>query len=300
MWAWRKSGEISTSVIDELPTRGSASSQLISSSNSSRRLSATRSCRWGSTSSGYNTFVKTAVFLLLASAACAQPLRVYSEFAHIETMTDAAGKVTAPAEPREILSPAIARNAFSSFQIVVDVPQGTSYQLYVAQNPENAVEVTLYRENGEKLERVEQPASGSGAQVFWMDLWTARDAPVQRIKVEPQLHVNNDWVIYPMEARVVSATAGEVVMPRAVAYTSPVGIMGQFLCRFPTIDRGALQPGVLSMRLRNALQDLTLAKGAPKAELQDLFGACDAPPSPDPEWYLRIRDYLLRLPQTVR
>jgi hypothetical protein len=49
------------------------------------------------------------------------------------------------------------------------------------------------------------------------------------------------------------------------------------------------------MRFRNALQDLTLAKGAPKAELQDLFGACDAPPSPDPEWYLRIRDYLLRL-----
>ena len=103
-----------------------------------------------------------------------QPLRVYSEFAQI----DATGKVTAPAEPREILSPAIARNAFSSFQVVVDVPQGTPYQLYVAQNPENAVEVTLYRENGDKLERVEQPVSGDSTQVFWMDLWTARDAPV--------------------------------------------------------------------------------------------------------------------------
>ena len=115
-------------------------------------------------------------------------------------------EVTAPAEPREILSPAIARNAFSSFQVVVDVPRGTPYQLYVAQNPENAVEVTLYRENSEKLERVEQPVSGNSTQVFWMDLWTARDAPVARIKVEPQLHVNNDWVIYPMEARVMSAT----------------------------------------------------------------------------------------------
>ena len=68
------------------------------------------------------------------------------------------------------------------------------------------MEVTLYRENGDKLERVEQPVSGNSTQVFWMDLWTARDAPVQRIKVEPQLHVNNDWVIYPMEARVMSAT----------------------------------------------------------------------------------------------
>ena len=143
------------------------------------------------------------MFLLSASsAAWAQSLRVYSEFAQI----DATGKVTAPAEPREILSPAIARNAFSSFQVVVDVPSGTPYQLYVAQNPENAVEVTLYRENGDKLEKVEQPVSGDATQVFWMDLWTARDAPVQRIKVEPQLHVNNDWVIYPMEARVMEAT----------------------------------------------------------------------------------------------
>src|SRR5579862_8043588 len=177
MCAWRKSGESRTSVIDALPTRGSASSYPISSSSSSRRLSATRSCRWGSTSSGYNTFVKTAALLLVMSAsfaANAQPLRVYSEFAQI----DAAGKVTAPAEPREILSPAIARNAFSSFQVVVDVPRGTPYQLYVAQNPENAVEVTLYRENGDKLERVEQPVSGDRTQVFWMDLWTDRKSVV--------------------------------------------------------------------------------------------------------------------------
>jgi len=72
--------------------------------------------------------VKTAALLLVISAsfaARAQPLRVYSEFAQI----DATGRVTAPAEPREILSPAIARNAFSSFQVVVDVARGTSYQL---------------------------------------------------------------------------------------------------------------------------------------------------------------------------
>ena len=237
--------------------------------------------------------MKTAVFLLLLSAATAQPVRVYSEFAQI----DAKGHITAPAEPREILSPAIARNAFSSFQIVVDVPQGTPYQLYVAQNPENAVEVTLYRENGEKLERVGQPISGNETQVFWMDLWTARDAPVARIKVEPQLHVNNDWVIYPMEARVVSATAGEV--GSGIGGDEPsFEVMKGFLCRpGPVIDYGALRngPNVLSLRVRNAVQDLTLAKGAPRDELQALFGYCAAPPPSDPEWYMRIRDYLLRL-----
>ena len=62
----------------------------------------------------------------------------------------------------------------------MDVPRGTPYQLYVAQNPENAVEVTLYRATPQGMERLNQPVSGNGTQVFWMDLWTARDAPVQR------------------------------------------------------------------------------------------------------------------------
>ena len=236
--------------------------------------------------------MKTAVLLLLISAAAwSQPLRVFSEFAKI----DATGRVTAPAEPREILSPAIARNAFSSFQVVVDVPQGTVYQLYVAQNPENAVEVTLYRETGDKLEKVAQPVSGSGTQVFWMDLWTARDAPVARIKVEPQLHVNNDWVIYPMEARVVSATAGDV-QREVGGEAPPAEVMKIFLCnRGPVIDYGALRGVTIrAMQLRNAFQDLTLAKLAPRAELQDVFGSCRTPIPSDPEWYLRIRDYLLR------
>jgi hypothetical protein len=48
------------------------------------------------------------------------------------------------------------------------------------------------------------------------------------------------------------------------------------------------------MQLRNAFEDLTLAKLAPRAELQDIFGSCRTPISSDPEWYLRIRDYLLR------
>ena len=225
--------------------------------------------------------MKTAVFLLLASVAWSQPLRVYSEFAQI----DAAGKVTAPAEPREILSPAIARNAFSSFQVVVDVPRGTSFQLYVAQNPEHSVEVTLYRENGEKLERVEQPVSGNGPQIFWMDLWTARDAPVARIKVEPQLHVNNDWVIYPMEARVMEAKVIDSVKSSVT--------LDQLLCGGLT---PSASPDVRRMHIRNAQQDIALASAAPKEDLRKLgVGGCDAPLSNDPELYLRVRDYLLRL-----
>jgi hypothetical protein len=241
--------------------------------------------------------VKTAALLLVMSvsfAARAQPLRVYSEFARI----DAAGKVTAPAEPREILSPAIVRNGYSSFQVVVDVPKGTPYQLYVAQNPENAVVVTLYRQRSNGLlDRVEQPVAGDSTQAFWMDLWTARDAPVARIKVEPQLHVNNDWVIYPMEGRVTSAVVPDVKWEPGTGGVGPVELIRQAICSsgiavsFPSGSGFSGQ----NMRYRNANQDVALAAGAPKADLQKLFGGCDAPPSPDPEWYLRIRDYLLRL-----
>ncbi len=232
--------------------------------------------------------MKTALFLLLIPAAWPQPLRVYSEFAQI----DGRGRVTAPAEPREILSPAVVRNGFTSFQVVVDVPAGTSYQLYIAQNPENAVEVTLYRESGDRLEPVSQPVSGTATQVFWMDVWTARDAPVQRIKLEPQLHVNNDWVIYPMEARVT-----EAVVPdgkRSEGSIAATEVMRAYLCK-PIDVAASSMVSAPSLRFRNAQQDVSLARMASNAELQKLFGACDAPASPDPEWYLRIRDYLFRL-----
>lgn len=223
--------------------------------------------------------MKTAAFLLLLPAVWSQPLRVYSEFVKI----DATGKVTAPAEPREILSPAIARNAFSSFQVVVDVPRGTPYQLYVAQNPENSVEVTLYRENSEKLERVEQPVSGNSTQVFWMDLWTARDAPVARIKVEPQLHVNNDWVIYPMEARVMSATVPDGKKTNFSDFCKSV--IAPLRSRSGTVS-------VSGFHLRNMEQDVALASLDPVQSIP-----CDASRQgqDDPEWYLRTRDYLLRL-----
>jgi hypothetical protein len=200
----------------------------------------------------------------------------------------------APAEPREILSPAIARNAFSSFQMVVDVPRGTPYQLYVAQNPENAVEVTLYRENGDKLERVAQPVSGDSTQVFWMDLWTARDAPVQRIKVEPQLHVNNDWVIYPMEARVMEATVPDG--PRPDGDETAFEAMQRFLCEPEREYDRYLTEEYNRFQFRNAQQDVRLAAKFPRDEVRSFFGfACDAPEPANPEEYLRIRDYLLRL-----
>jgi hypothetical protein len=235
------------------------------------------------------------LLLLLTLPLAAQPLLVYSEFARI----DAKGKVTAPAEPREILSPALARNAFASFQIVVEPSDAAlPWQLYVAQNPENAVQVTLYREAADKLEKVSQPVSGTGVQVFWIDIYTAKTAPVERIKVEPQLNINNDWVIYPMEGRVMDAIVPDPPSggwPQGIAEAGEV--MRGFVCGTQfAAGSPPKDPTQASLRFRNAQQDRALAARAVKTELQQHFGACDAKaPAENPEWYHRVRDFLFRL-----
>jgi hypothetical protein len=205
--------------------------------------------------------------LLLAIPLLAQSIRVYSEFAQINDK----GEVTAPAQPREILSPAIVRNGFTSFQVVVQVEPGTQYWLYVGQNPEDSVKITLYRESGGKLTPAAQPIGGSSTQALWMDVWTDRDAPVQRIKIEPQLNVNGDWVVYPMEARVMDA-----VVPDTSS-------------REPLCSKAAT-----GLRLRNLLQDAALATNFAKAETDRLKSQCTIAPN-DPESYLKIRDYLFRM-----
>jgi len=222
------------------------------------------------------------VLLLLSTPLIAQSLRVYSEFAEINLK----GEVTAPAEPREILSPAIVRNGFTSFQIVMQVEQGTPYQLHIGENPEGAVRVTVYRESGEKLEPVELPYEGSSTQVFWMDLWADRDAPVRRIKIEPQLTTANlkgAWIIYPMEVRVMDAAvqgSGSInEIPLCAPDAKPSG-----------------ESTISGMQLRNQRQDTALSRQFSEAGVSRMKAICEAPPpAANPEWYFKIRDYLFRL-----
>src|SRR5207302_7865718 len=123
-------------------------------------------------------------------------------------------------------------------------------------------------------------------------------APVERIKVEPQLNItlangDDDWVVYPMEGRVMDAIVPDGERPPGGI--EPVELMRGFLCG--VAGRPVSTTGVTpaSLRYRNARQDLALAPRAPKPDLQKLFGACEAPASADPEWYLRFRDYFFRM-----
>jgi hypothetical protein len=230
--------------------------------------------------------------LLLAFAAAvlrAQSVQVYSEFAQIND----AGELVAPANPREILSPAVARDAFSSFQIAIQVPQGTKFRLYVGQNPDDAAKVTLYRRRAGKLEPVELPYSGESPQVLWMDLWIDANAPVRRVKIEPQVGIDDDWVTYPMEVRVMEPVVPGSAFTAEVA--SPFEVMRAFLCGTKMRPLAGRIPAGADLLFRNAQQDLALAAAGSlplRDEMKKTMGGCNATPPADPEFYLRLRDYL--------
>lgn len=270
-------------------------------------------------------------FAVLASTldAQAQSLRVYSELQRIGPLGEIV-HIDRGGRPREILSPAVARNGYASFHLAISVPAQSEYSLYIGQNPENAVKVSLYREIHERgipdrLEPVAEPVTGKtgGRQedlVFWLDLWIDGDAPVRRIKVEPQLGIGSEWVVYPMEVRVINAripshssAPAALPAPSSRSDSFVYGPFNQFLCGIAEApSAGAQPPTVRSLIRRNALQDMALANLLSKTQKDEVFNGLVAPtgvPTRDafctavtisapkiatPEWYLRVRDFLYR------
>jgi hypothetical protein len=242
--------------------------------------------------------MKWALLLGWATALSAQSVQVYSEFAQFND----AGEVVAPENPREILSPAVARKAFSTFQLAIQVPRGVKFLVYIGQNPDNAAKVTLYRREGAKLTPIVVPYEGESSQVLWMDLWVDASAPVRRVKIEPQIGIGGDWVTYPMEVRVMEAVVPNHSDP-ARGTAEPLELMRAFLCGGePRPLRGGTLSGA-ELRFRNARQDVALAGAGSSALRDDLkkaMGGCSAPAPADPEFYLRVRDLLLSPPQKMR
>lgn len=236
--------------------------------------------------------MKWAVLLGLAACAIfAQSIQVYSEFAQLND----AGEVVAPENPREILSPAVPRNAFLSFQLAIQVPSGVKFLVYIGQNPDDAAKVTLYRRDRAKLVPVVVPYEGVSSEVLWMDVFVDADAPVRRVKIEPQVGIGSEWVTYPMEVRVVEAVVpSHQVSGQGVA--EPLELMRAFLCGGGERPLRSAFIGA-EFRLRNAQQDVALAGARTPAlrdELKKTMGGCGAPSPADPEFYLRFRDVLLR------
>jgi hypothetical protein len=226
--------------------------------------------------------------LSLAPAICAQEVRLYSEFQRIDPF----GQVVRPdraGSSREILSPAVVRNGFASFHLVVSVPPGTKYALHIAQNPDDAVKPALYRERHQRLSEtwipdalvpIELPFEGAlGADipgrkvdVFWLDLWVGPNAPAERVRVEAQINIGERWIIYPMEVRILpavvpagmvrklQAASGALPPVAAPADASANLALQQYLCGKTESTRRLDLPTLRSHILRNALQDIALAR----------------------------------------
>jgi hypothetical protein len=149
-----------------------------------------------------------------------------------------------------------------------------------------------------------------------MNLWVAPDAPVRRIKVEPQLWVDR-WLVYPMEVRVVApvvpALEGRIEARGGLTQrsdTSALARMRSYVCDSALPAAKPARPRTLQYMLeRAAMQDIALAGVLEKhlsramivggvLRLADATNSrvwCAEPFSPEsPEWYLRFRDLLLR------
>jgi hypothetical protein len=268
------------------------------------------------------------LFLAAALACCGQSIHVYTEMQRIDPF----GKVIAAdrnksGRSREVLSPALGRNTFSSYHIAVEPPTGTPYWLYIGLNPEDVVQANLYKEIFElrdgqwipdKLVKVDLPYNGlvpekhipgQTVEVFLLDIFVPRDAEVRRMKVEPQLWIPDRWITYPMEARIVSRQL--LTQPPKRGLVAPVdspadatyrAVFSATFCSSSENNPPDSPLTIRSLLLRNARQDAALVQPYGKLFAGPFLGYgenqdwCKGPSveNDGPENSLRLRDRLLR------
>ncbi|HYP15434.1 MAG TPA: hypothetical protein VEQ63_16010 [Bryobacteraceae bacterium] len=277
------------------------------------------------------------MLVALCTPLLANKLYVYSELTRIDPFGKVVPQDKGSADPRTILSPGFPRNGTSSLRLVVELDKPGVFQIDIAQNPENAVKPMLYKEVFEKVGEgwvpdrllpVPIPYEGSetdfgipGQSVvtFWLDLTVPRDAPVDRVKIEPQMWVPaiQDWVIYPMEVRILEprvpapketwAALPPVSEPADAALLGP---LRGALCGIKEPEGKAELTARAYVR-RNATYQLAIAgtadfmrtalTKAPGIGINPQ-GLCAATPerSPlGPEWFLRFRDTVNRLKSSI-
>jgi hypothetical protein len=240
---------------------------------------------------------RAVVFFLLAGPVQPQSLRVLSEFQRVDPFGEVVA-VDRAANPREILSPAVARNAFASFHVAVSVPEREPFFVFVQTNPANVFDISLYQELYVKtsagwipdaLEPTKQPAfdtlpylplpiPGQNTVCYWLDVWVPKETPVERVRLEVLLKVGKGWLMYPMEVRVTPAVvpsveADFVALPPGIARADAAvaGPFRNFICGGHE-TRHEEKLSVRQFIHRNAVQDLALARSMEGAKRGDLRG----------------------------
>jgi hypothetical protein len=261
---------------------------------------------------------------LASAAASAQTVEIYSEFDRPDPFGGIVG-ADRPSRPREILSPAVARNAFASFHIAVTVPARESYLLYVIPNPISACRVSLYKEHfvrtasgwiPDRLTEVKRlpdfgvmpdpddGVDGQTTRLYLLDIWLPPNADVARFRLEVQLKVAT-WIVRPMEVRVMRARVPDIPVgpdrPLPAIEQGADAPAAEVLARFLSGEPLTMPPPGETLRgilRRNAVQDMGLAGSPDSGEVArralELFRANSVftPRVLGAEWWLRLRDWL--------
>jgi hypothetical protein len=250
-----------------------------------------------------NAIFRLADCALLAVAILpAQEIKLWSEFQRIDPFGKVVG-VDRVDNPREILSPAVARNAWASFHLALSVAENTPSFLYIQQNPE-LFQVKVYKEYFTKtahgwipdrlsevkvpctvlLPEISDPIPRQNTVVYWLDVWVPEKTAVGRMRMEAVLKSGDRWLVYPMEVRITSAIVPKIG-PVSSRLTSVTARADAFV-RSGGPERADLA-SIRHLIRRNAAQDEALAR-AMDVKLPE------APNELGTEGYLKVRDFLLR------
>jgi hypothetical protein len=268
-----------------------------------------------------------ALQLLVALLLPAQSLRIFSELQRVDPFGDVLAIDRSPS-PREIISPAMARNSHLSFHVAVSVPPGQNYFLWVQSQPPGILETRLYKEQflhyqgtwiPDTLQEATIPAfgvvpdglipiPGQTSRNYLLDLYAPPDSePGRRVRVEVLIKVGT-WIVAPMEVRIMQAAVP--TPPRLTPAPLPeldepadAAALNALTSHFA----GATQwngDTVLTVRdvlRRNAQQDMLLARSRNSPLLwfrtADHFTNRWGLFPTGTEWYLRIRDLLISQPR---
>ncbi|HZT28866.1 MAG TPA: hypothetical protein VFA33_03215 [Bryobacteraceae bacterium] len=256
-----------------------------------------------------------------------QNLEIHSEFLRVDPRGEVLLSDQTP-EPRELLSPALVRNGFASFHIVVRAERA-NYFLFVGTNPPGELRTSVYKEefaevNGawipDALKPVRLPdfgvlpdpeaaIPGQTARAYLLDIWAPPETPPGRLRLEIQLKAGG-WTIWPMELRILPAVVPEArrrsrqPLPAIdrPSDEAAADVLLEFLesrgkqpaAREEAPDFNA--PGTLrEVVRRNAEQDLTLAGSLDVEGLIPRLKQQVAANGGGSEWYLHVRDLIYRL-----
>lgn len=241
-------------------------------------------------------------------------VEIYSEFQRIDPF----GQVVPPdrgPRPREILSPAIPRNAHASFHIAITAPPRASFFLYLVPNPVDACVVRLFRQHfspvanswiPDRLEEIhrlpefnampdpDQKVPGQTTSLYLLDLSIPPATKLAGFRLEVQLKIGT-WIVRPLEIRILPFVIPDAPPPSPgpvaplsapSSATADLALAEALASRTPGWD-GSLAT-VRDLIRRNIVQDLRLAPNP--AALQTLHAAL--PPHAGPESYLRLRSAL--------